>query len=152
MLKQLIILLSLILLSSATLFGQQQEADSVDLSQYRWEKRILLIFAPDSTNAMYQNQLQDYSKYRAGFEERDLITFHLLRKKSGKLLEQTLSSENVQELYRQFGVTKNEFTVILIGKDGSEKLRTTDLLPVRKLFSVIDAMPMRQREMRNRSH
>ena len=148
MLKQLIFTLIVTLGCSALLFAQKP--NPTDLSQYRWEKRIVLIFTPNSTNTMYQNQLRTFLNHRSGFEERDLITFQLFGKGKGKLSEQTLSSENVQELYRQFGIGKNEFTVILIGKDGSEKLRTTDLLPVRKLFSVIDAMPMRQRELKNR--
>jgi len=150
MLKQLIFTLIVTLGCSALLFAQKPNPNPTDLSQYRWEKRIVLIFTPNSTNTMYQNQLRTFLNHRSGFEERDLITFQLFGKGKGKLSEQTLSSENVQELYRQFGIGKNEFTVILIGKDGSEKLRTTDLLPVRKLFSVIDAMPMRQRELKNR--
>ncbi len=42
-----------------------------------------------------------------------------------------------------------DFTVILVGKDGSEKLRSQNLLTTEKLFALIDSMPMRRGEMRN---
>jgi len=37
---------------------------------------------------------------------------------------------------------------VLIGKDGGEKRRWQDSLPRGELFDTIDAMPMRQYEMR----
>jgi len=40
--------------------------------------------------------------------------------------------------------------VILIGKDGELKLRKELPVELSEIFSVIDAMPMRQREMRER--
>ena len=44
-----------------------------------------------------------------------------------------------------------DFVVILIGKDGGEKLRSRHPLRVESLTKGIDAMPMRQDEMRSRS-
>ena len=40
--------------------------------------------------------------------------------------------------YRDF------LTVVLIGKDGGEKLRQTSLLQPERLFQVVDSMPMRR--------
>jgi hypothetical protein len=42
------------------------------------------------------------------------------------------------------------FSVVLIGKDGGEKLRQTTPLTPADLFALVDAMPMRQAEMRER--
>lgn len=39
------------------------------------------------------------------------------------------------------------FTFLLIGRDGGEKLRSSDVVTAEKLFSLIDAMPMRQNEV-----
>ena len=44
---------------------------------------------------------------------------------------------------------QTDFTLIMVGKDGSEKLRTHSLLPIKKLIALKDAMPMRKEEMRN---
>ena len=38
--------------------------------------------------------------------------------------------------------------MILVGKDGTEKLRAHHVVSAQALFALIDAMPMRQREMR----
>jgi hypothetical protein len=39
---------------------------------------------------------------------------------------------------------------VLIGKDGGEKLRRTTPLSPEELFAIVDAMPMRRAEMRER--
>ena len=43
------------------------------------------------------------------------------------------------------------FSVVLIGKDAQEKLRRTSPLAPNELFAIVDAMPMRQAEMRNKN-
>ena len=48
----------------------------------------------------------------------------------------------------QFQVADQAFSVVLIGKDGTQKLQQNEVLPIDKLFAVIDAMPMRRREAR----
>lgn len=40
------------------------------------------------------------------------------------------------------------FSVVLIGKDGKEKLRRATPLSSKELFAVVDAVPMRQPEIR----
>jgi hypothetical protein len=39
------------------------------------------------------------------------------------------------------------FLVVLIGKDGKEKLRSGVPMPPQELFAIVDAMPMRRAEM-----
>ncbi|WP_161597124.1 DUF4174 domain-containing protein [Dyadobacter flavalbus] len=43
--------------------------------------------------------------------------------------------------------TSEAFTFILIGRDGGEKLRSNEMVKTNQLFGLIDAMPMRKREM-----
>jgi hypothetical protein len=52
---------------------------------------------------------------------------------------------------RRFHIRPNDFTVILIGKDGGEKLRSRQPISLDTLRSTIDAMPMRQEEMRSQT-
>jgi hypothetical protein len=47
-------------------------------------------------------------------------------------------------------VEDGAFAAVLVGRDGGEKLRSAEPVPAEKLFDLIDAMPMRQREMRAR--
>ncbi len=51
-------------------------------------------------------------------------------------------------LRERFDVPRGAFRVVLVGKDGTEKRRAPKPVPARSLFDTIDAMPMRQREMR----
>ena len=39
------------------------------------------------------------------------------------------------------------FSVLLIGKDGGEKLRVNEVPDLQAIYAVVDAMPMRSREM-----
>lgn len=42
------------------------------------------------------------------------------------------------------------FSLRLVGKDGGEKLRSLQPVSAASLFALVDAMPMRRREMRER--
>jgi hypothetical protein len=52
-------------------------------------------------------------------------------------------------LRRQFRVDDRQFTVVLVGKDGGEKFRSHVPVTIEKLDALIDAMPMRQQEVRD---
>ena len=47
-------------------------------------------------------------------------------------------------------LTTDAFTFILVGKDGTEKMRSNTVVTADRLFAIIDAMPMRKQEMRNK--
>ncbi len=79
-----------------------------------------------------EQQLSSLEKAAGGVNERD-IKITIVEKES--------------PLFKKHSVDTARFTVILIGKDGLEKYRTNKLLDTEQLFSIIDAMPMRQREM-----
>ena len=51
-------------------------------------------------------------------------------------------------LRKSLGVEEKGFAVVLVGKDGSVKKVWHDLVDPKQIFTVIDAMPMRQDEMR----
>ena len=57
-----------------------------------------------------------------------------------------LADDSAVKLRNQFKIDSGTTTFILIGKDGTEKLRK-DSMDLDELFEVIDAMPMRQREV-----
>jgi len=63
----------------------------------------------------------------------------------------TLSLTGQAAARRRFHVRPTDFTVILIGKDGGEKLRSHQPISLDTLRSTIDAMPMRQEEMRSQT-
>jgi hypothetical protein len=48
-------------------------------------------------------------------------------------------------------VPSSAFSLILVGKDGGIKLKRSDQVDLREVFELIDSMPMRQNEMRQKS-
>jgi len=95
--------------------------------------RTLLIFGKEAAPGTVEQQLLLFQKDTAGMKERDLKI-------------QVIDTGN--SLIKKYKVLENQFTVLLLGKDGGEKLRTLQLLSTANLFSIIDAMPMRRQEMR----
>ncbi|MFT6321703.1 MAG: hypothetical protein ACJAT4_002633 [Granulosicoccus sp.] len=118
------------------------------LSQHEWENRVILLFAPDFQNQTLIQQLGFFQKNKKGLADRKLIVYQITReevKKDGKLLKE---NSELSSSFNQFKVNKNEFTFILIGLDGGEKMRSSEVISREKLLSKIDRMPMRQAEIR----
>jgi hypothetical protein len=102
------------------------------------EKRDLFIFYNQDGVAIKDRQLAELNKDKTGLQERDIVIH-------------TLKTDSAKAQAKKYNVNANTaFTVILVGKDGGEKLRLDSVLTTAKLFSTIDAMPMRKSEMKNK--
>ncbi len=88
------------------------------------DHRVLVIAAPSLQDEQYREQAARLLSVWTGLIERDFV------------------------IETRFGAPA--FAVTLIGKDGGEKLRRTTPLAPEELFAVVDAMPMRRAEMRER--
>ncbi|MFN8489338.1 MAG: DUF4174 domain-containing protein [Caldilineaceae bacterium] len=117
------------------------------LAVYQGQKRLLLIFAPSSTQADYEQQHTLLRGHEAECEERDLLVFHLFADGVSYAGEVQVDAESAAELRRRFDVANRLFQLILIGKDGGVKWQTDRPTPLAKIFVIIDSMPMRQREI-----
>ena len=100
------------------------------------DKRQLLLFTQKKNTGLAEKQLAIWKEAQAEMEERDLTITVI---KGNDLLHKKYKVDS-----------QTEFTVILLGKDGGEKLRTQNLLTTNKLFALIDAMPMRRHEMQKK--
>lgn len=60
---------------------------------------------------------------------------------------QAIGADESQQLMNRYEIGADAFTVLLIGKDGGEKLRINEVPNLRTIYAVIDGMPMRNREM-----
>lgn len=134
-------------------------SDSVDfrLDAHRWEHRLLLVFASSDRADSLEKQEDRFEGHDAGFRDRDLLLLTITGEATGTLREapgtepRRLTEAAVGRLYDHFGVPVEAFRVVLVGKDGTEKHRDAEPVTVRSVFDTIDAMPMRQREMREDS-
>lgn len=106
--------------------------ERASLSAYKGEARPVLIFAPDAQHPDFKDQLAELREARSGLMERDIIVL-------------TDTDPDAHGKLRS-GLAVDGFEIVLVGKDGTVKLREHRPLTARVLFDTIDAMPMRQRE------
>ncbi|MCF0072696.1 DUF4174 domain-containing protein [Dyadobacter sp. CY261] len=103
--------------------------------------RQVLLFYTNSSLEKQKAQLAILDAYQKGVRARDI-----------KVQSFSYSASNVAEWKKWNVDTTSLFTFILIGRDGGEKLRSSDIVSAEKLFGLIDAMPMRRNEIeRNQS-
>ncbi len=119
------------------------------LDKYRWKRRLLLVFAPVKPHPKLVVQRQRLKDAAAGLKEREVTVIEVVQ--DSVFVDGKLAIElNAKNLRKEFDTTIVEFNVVLIGKDGGEKLRRDEAVQVEEVFKTIDAMPMRQQEMRQR--
>ncbi|KGI70515.1 DUF4174 domain-containing protein [Mycolicibacterium rufum] len=143
--RRCVLLLVLVVASAALGSGT---AAAAGLDDYRWERRPLLVFAPTDADPRLTETLNRIEATRCAFEGRDMVLGRILTTGTSTLDGQAIDAGERQRLVARFGVGADDFAVLLIGKDGGEKLRFTDLPDLQAIYTVIDGMPMRQREMR----
>lgn len=117
---------------------------SQELTEFKWKKRILLLL--DTKNDLYTRNLQ-LSKFDGRYNEiteRDLV---LLVYNGMEVLDKDGKTTNINPE----NVTYGDFQgILLIGKDGDVKLRKKYIVEANEIFDLIDQMPMRRSEMKNR--
>lgn len=127
---------------------------TVDLDAHRWQHRLLFVFARSMDAPLLQEQRSLWANHVAGFADRDLRIYTIAGAAAGTYREspgaegRTLTHEAARGLRDRYDVPVGDYSVVLVGKDGTEKRR--DRLPVdaEAIFDTIDAMPMRRSEMR----
>lgn len=117
------------------------------LESLRDRGRPLLIFAPKPDDPQLQIQIRSLNEHAAEMRDRDIVPIALPYNNPAPTAAQLTPTE-AETVRRRFGVQPGDFTVVLIGKDGGAKLRSRKPLSMEKLKETIDAMPMRQDEMK----
>jgi hypothetical protein len=120
------------------------------LDGYGWEARRLLVFAPDADSARYRRQQEMLLVAEHGLNERDIVVIFVIEDAVSTKGRPAgpVSAVDLREVY---GALPHEFRVVLVGKDGGVKLRQEEPISAADLFALIDSMPMRKQEMRQRS-
>ncbi len=139
----------LIILSFGILISHFPLKDNLlDLSAYKWENRIILVFPDLPDESTRKQQTEDLLANNKDLEDRDLIIFHIL---NDHMATSLISGERFTlkyDLHKQFNIEHGSFRLLLIGKDGTVKLNSDSRIEPRQIFNLIDSMPMRQAEMR----
>jgi hypothetical protein len=119
----------------------------------RDKSRPLLIFYPKNPGGrpldrQLQRQLTLFDGHREDLKERDVAIMYI----PPPLHDGVTTSALWVGLRKQFQIEDRKFAVVLVGKDGGEKFRSYVPVTIEKLDALIDAMPMRQQEVRDGHH
>ena len=110
--------------------------DAVDLESLIWVKRPVIVFADSPNDPRFIQQMEFIEERLADLEERDVI-----------VLTDTARGEDTA---LRLKLRPRGFMMVMIGKDGPVYLRKPLPWDVREISRVIDKMPMRQQEVRDR--
>ena len=142
-------------------------ANASPLEPYKWQSRILLVFYNAGNDKReidvaprWNLELSYYARHESGIMDRDMMVLFvtdnlvdpLILKGQGIKRENVQWSEKLFEQYSPAFADGQIYAGVLIGKDGTVKKRWDKLPPVEEVFSLIDTMPMRQREMRQNNY
>ncbi|MEJ2763649.1 DUF4174 domain-containing protein [Photobacterium sp. MCCC 1A19761] len=110
-----------------------------------WHHRSILYFAPQ-----YDQHVQAFQREvlmnDCLLQERDVVTIVITHDGFNQPAN-LFSPEDIQMLTQKYNIAPDAHTAILIGKDGKEKHRWSEVTNWRYLTELIDSMPLRQQEM-----
>ena len=121
------------------------------LEQFQWKNRVLLIFA-DRDNSRAARQENQLLSDRPALEERDMI----ILKVSGNTVHPVFGAAEPIDASRLRddldAPDAGDFHAVLVGKDGTVKLKVSEPVSNGELFAIIDSMPMRAAETLRQDH
>ena len=120
------------------------------LSSVMWEFRPLLIFAPSDDAARLSRQTTMLADEAAGMTDRKMGVFIVERNRVFTTFGAPALRADARAVRLRYRVPDDAFTVILVGLDGGAKLRVDAPVAPEKRSALIDWMPMRRRELRQR--
>lgn len=129
---------------------EEEEVETIRLDDYRDRSRVLILFVAQADDD-YREQKQALDAHRDGLKERDLVQVEVLEQGRSRVEGRFLARAEATAIRRRFQVEEGSYALILLGKDGTEKARWYTAIPASAVFEVVDSMPMRRREMRERA-
>ena len=138
----------LFILSLCRLFGEPLTVHNIGLDDFRWKNRLIVISAPSPQNSHLLEQRRLFGGRNEEILDRDLKIIQITGQGQNLIDELPLSRESAAELQSRLKIPLKEFQFLLVGKDGTVKLKSPEPVSTKLIFSLIDSMPMRQREIR----
>ena len=108
--------------------------DMEDLSEFRWKKRPVVVFADSADDPAFIEQLELLEAREDELRERDVVVL--------------TDTDPAARSALRLKMRPRGFMLVIVGKDGGIKLRKPFPWDVREISRSIDKMPMRQREIR----
>ena len=115
----------------------------------RWDRRLFVIFAPREAHEGLKSMRAQTKTPKFGARDLDLVE---VVGDAVRVNGEPVATPTARELRRTYDVASRSFAVRLVGKDGTVKLARNGAVPIDEIYALIDSMPMRRREMQERSY
>lgn len=110
------------------------EIDEVDLNQFKWKNRPVVVFSDSENNPAFIEQMRLLRERPEELAARDVVVIT------------DTDPDALSDLRRK--LRPRTFMLVIIGKDGTVNLRKPFPWDVREITRTIDKMPLRKREIR----
>ena len=143
------LLRTIIIVSCLGFLSQSAFCQELNMTDYEWKNRLVLVIAEDHKNEKYLQQIKELTDHKPGLYERKLLIIEVQKDKY-KVRDDKNEWMLSKRPYGQYSNPSSAFQVLLIGLDGGIKERRSDTISAEELFQKIDAMPMRLSELRSK--
>lgn len=141
-----------LLLFAALFFALPTSSDAQLLNEFRWKSRLVIIFTPSPSDPIFIQQMKLLQERREEFEERNVVFIMFTPEGNRENTSLFLDEATSRQYYEHFGAARDQVEMVLVGLDGTEKLRAKNRVTALSVFlTAIDGMPMRQRELQRRN-
>jgi hypothetical protein len=113
-----------------------QSADAVDLKEFLWKKRPVVVFADSEFDPAFIEQMELLRTNEDELAARDVVVL--------------FDTDPAARSALRLKLRPRGFMLVLVGKDGGVKLRKPFPWDVREITRSIDNMPIRMREIREK--
>lgn len=114
---------------------QPLAADGLQLEDFRWQNRLLVVFADSPDMPAFREQIRELAARPQDLAQRDTLVVADADPGADSALRQRLRPRG--------------FMLVLIDKDGQIAQRKPFPWTLREIVNAIDKMPLRQEELRN---
>ena len=122
-----------------------------DLKEHQWENRLVLIITKDLISDIFKRQNETLASKTEELKQRKILVYKIIPENYQFEYSNKNTIQN-DKIFQKYNKADNIFKLILIGLDGGIKLEQTEFLSTEKLFAIIDGMPMRRSEIRNKKN
>ncbi|XP_053513486.1 sushi repeat-containing protein SRPX2 isoform X2 [Artibeus jamaicensis] len=123
------------------------------LDQFYEKQRLLIISAPDPSNRYYKMQISMLQQSTCGLDLRHVTIIELVGQppqEVGRIKEQQLSANIIEELRHFQHLTRSYFNMVLIDKQGIDRERYMEPVTPEEIFTFIDDYLLSNQELTQR--
>lgn len=116
------------------------------LDRFLWKNRVVLVVDHNVAHPKQMVQFMAFYKKKAENKDRDLVLLGLTKNQT--FLGFEVLSVPPEDLLKQLRLGPAFQGMLLLGKDGGIKLKSTSFTNPEDVYTLIDGMPMRKQEVK----